>query len=51
MIFSTFNSLASGGHIYYVGSDLTGIVGLIDASECPPTFGAGILVLVAASTN
>ena len=33
-------SLRAGGHIYYVGSGTLGLLGLIDASECPPTFGA-----------
>lgn len=29
------------GHIYYVGAGSLGILGTVDASECPPTFGAG----------
>ncbi len=33
-------ALRSGGHIYYVGSGAPGILGIVDASECPPTFGA-----------
>jgi len=33
-------SLRAGGHIYYVGSGPVGILGIVDASECPPTFGA-----------
>ena len=36
-----FFSLNHGGHINYIGFDSLGIVGIIDASECPPTFGAG----------
>jgi len=28
------------GHIYYLGDRTAGILGLVDASECPPTFGA-----------
>ena len=35
-------ALKSSGHIYYLGEDSLGITGLIDASECPPTFGADI---------
>ncbi|KAI6651985.1 Glucokinase regulatory protein-like [Oopsacas minuta] len=27
------------GHIYYVANGTFGVLGLIDASECPPTFG------------
>lgn len=34
------HTLKSGGSIIYVGMDSFGLVGLIDASECPPTFGA-----------
>ncbi|XP_060590820.1 glucokinase regulatory protein-like [Ruditapes philippinarum] len=32
--------LRSGGNIYYIGDDSLAIMGLIDASECPPTYGA-----------
>lgn len=33
-------TLRSGGKVSYLGRDTAGILGLIDASECPPTFGA-----------
>ena len=32
-------SLDETGHIYYVADGTFGLLGLIDASECPPTFG------------
>jgi len=32
--------LRAGGHIYYVGGPNVGLFGVIDASECVPTFGA-----------
>ncbi|HOB75358.1 MAG TPA: hypothetical protein PKG54_12635 [Phycisphaerae bacterium] len=32
--------LRANGHIYYVGAGTPGILGTVDASECPPTFGA-----------
>ena len=32
-------ALRAGRHIYYIGRDPYGIIGTIDASECPPTFG------------
>ncbi|KAK6180519.1 hypothetical protein SNE40_012660 [Patella caerulea] len=35
-------SLNSGGCIYYVGWDSLGIMGLMDASECRPTYGASL---------
>ncbi|MBP7460195.1 MAG: hypothetical protein KBA26_02815, partial [Candidatus Delongbacteria bacterium] len=28
------------GHIYYLGEGVAGQLGIVDASECPPTFGA-----------
>nr|XP_032832599.1 glucokinase regulatory protein [Petromyzon marinus]XP_032832607.1 glucokinase regulatory protein [Petromyzon marinus] len=35
-------SLQQAGHLYYLGWGTLGIVAMIDASECPPTFGADI---------
>ena len=32
-------SLNSGGHLIYVGAGTSGRLGVVDASECPPTFG------------
>jgi N-acetylmuramic acid 6-phosphate etherase len=32
------SSLAEGGHLYYVGAGTSGRLGVLDASECPPTF-------------
>lgn len=34
-------ALKRGGRICYVGRELVGFMGLMDASECVPTFGAG----------
>lgn len=34
------SSLRRGERIFYLGRETAGIMGLIDASECPPTFGA-----------
>lgn len=34
-------SLRSGGRVCYLGWGSLAILGLIDASECKPTFGAG----------
>lgn len=31
--------LSSGGRLFYVGSGTSGRLGVLDASECPPTFG------------
>ncbi|NLV92322.1 MAG: N-acetylmuramic acid 6-phosphate etherase [Firmicutes bacterium] len=32
-------SFQRGGHLYYVGCGTSGRLGVLDASECPPTFG------------
>lgn len=34
------NALRSMGRIYYLGKGTAGMIGVMDASECPPTFGA-----------
>lgn len=33
-------ALRSGGRIHYLGRGVAGVLGIIDASECPPTYGA-----------
>ena len=32
--------LNKGGRLFYVGAGTSGRLGILDASECPPTFGA-----------
>ncbi|CAK8691361.1 unnamed protein product [Clavelina lepadiformis] len=36
----TAHSFNADGHLYYVGSNGAGVLGIIDATECPPTYGA-----------
>lgn len=31
-------ALAQGGHLYYMGAGTSGRLGVLDASECPPTY-------------
>ncbi|HLV92901.1 MAG TPA: hypothetical protein VKX34_07255, partial [Aequorivita sp.] len=31
--------LKSGGRLFYLGAGTSGRLGILDASECPPTFG------------
>ena len=31
--------MAQGGRLFYIGAGTSGRLGLLDASECPPTFG------------
>jgi len=33
------NRLKSGGRLFYMGAGTSGRLGIVDASECPPTFG------------
>lgn len=33
------DALRSGGHLIYIGAGTSGRLGVLDASECPPTFG------------
>ena len=35
----TVARLRAGGKLYYVGTGTSGRLGVLDASECPPTFG------------
>lgn len=34
-----YSSLAKGGRLVYIGAGTSGRLGVLDASECPPTFG------------
>lgn len=36
---SAVDSLQRGGRIFYIGAGTSGRLGVLDASECPPTFG------------
>ncbi|TCK64743.1 N-acetylmuramic acid 6-phosphate etherase [Winogradskyella wandonensis] len=39
LIEQTVSKLKTGGRIFYVGAGTSGRLGILDASECPPTFG------------
>lgn len=34
-----FEKLSSGGRLFYLGAGTSGRLGILDASECPPTYG------------
>lgn len=34
-----YNALNSGGRLFYIGAGTSGRLGVLDASECPPTYG------------
>jgi len=39
LIEATVNRLKSGGRLFYIGAGTSGRLGIVDASECPPTYG------------
>ncbi|WP_459743431.1 N-acetylmuramic acid 6-phosphate etherase [Polaribacter sp. OB-PA-B3] len=40
------NSLKNGGRLFYIGAGTSGRLGVVDASECPPTFGVSYDLVV-----
>ena len=51
LVDATAAALAGGGRLIYVGAGTSGRLGVLDASECPPTFGVDprLVVGIAAS--
>lgn len=39
VIEAIINVMEKGGNLYYIGAGSSGRMGILDASECPPTFG------------
>ena len=39
LINKVISQLQKGGRLFYIGSGTSGRLGIVDASECPPTFG------------
>ena len=39
LIDKIYMNMKSGGRLFYIGSGTPGRLGVVDASECPPTFG------------
>lgn len=39
LVIQIVNKLKSGGRLFYIGAGTSGRLGIVDASECPPTFG------------
>lgn len=46
LVEATVARLGAGGRLFYIGAGTSGRLGVVDASECPPTFGvsAGLVV-------
>jgi len=41
-----FEKLQNGGRLFYIGAGTSGRLGIVDASECPPTFGVAHDVVI-----
>lgn len=39
LVTAIVNKLQQGGRLFYIGAGTSGRLGIVDASECPPTFG------------
>lgn len=39
LVAHTVSKMKSGGRLFYIGAGTSGRLGIVDASECPPTFG------------
>ena len=39
LVHQVVNQLKQGGRLFYIGAGTSGRLGILDASECPPTFG------------
>jgi len=45
LVDAVHEKLGNGGRLFYIGSGTSGRLGIVDASECPPTFGVGFDVV------
>ena len=41
-----YTKLKNGGRLFYIGSGTSGRLGILDASECPPTFGVNNNIVI-----
>jgi len=39
LVEATYQRMKDGGRLFYIGAGTSGRLGIVDASECPPTFG------------
>jgi len=46
IIDEVFINMKKGGRLFYIGSGTPGRLGIVDASECPPTFGVDNNVII-----
>ena len=38
-----YERMKTGGRLFYIGAGTSGRLGIVDASECPPTFGLSMI--------
>jgi N-acetylmuramic acid 6-phosphate etherase len=46
LVNNIFDRMQRGGRLFYIGAGTSGRLGVVDASECPPTFGVPFDVVV-----
>tara|TARA_Y100000817_G_scaffold150873_1_gene117982 strand:- start:50 stop:862 length:813 start_codon:yes stop_codon:yes gene_type:complete len=46
LIDKVFERMVGGGRLFYIGSGTPGRLGIVDASECPPTYGVDNNVII-----
>lgn len=46
VVFEVEKKLQQGGRLFYIGAGTSGRLGVVDASECPPTFGVSDNVVI-----
>src|SRR5258705_2874471 len=39
LVFAVIDKMLMGGRLFYIGAGTSGRLGILDASECPPSFG------------
>ncbi len=39
LVNAVYKKMSTGGRLFYIGAGTSGRLGIVDASECPPTFG------------
>lgn len=53
LVFAAADKLVMGGRLFYIGAGTSGRLGILDASECPPSYGVprGLVVGIIAGGN
>ncbi|WP_223033210.1 N-acetylmuramic acid 6-phosphate etherase [Hanstruepera marina] len=54
LVFQVVAKMQDGGRLFYIGAGTSGRLGIVDASECPPTFGVDynlVIGLIAGGDN